>query len=82
MPPPDGPPKSRESPELRVQSLQLDAGVGGFELSVGLSVALVAVVLPCVDFVGEDLLVGEAAIQTLRREQPSSDSGMSSQLPC
>jgi hypothetical protein len=29
---------------------------------------LVAVVLPCVDFVGEDLLVGDAAIQTLRRE--------------
>ena len=28
----------------------------------------VAVVLPCVDFVGEDLLVGDAAIQTLRRE--------------
>jgi hypothetical protein len=26
------------------------------------------VVLPCVDFVGEDLLVGDAAIQTLRRE--------------
>ena len=29
---------------------------------------LVAVVLPCGDFVGEDLLVGDAAIQTLRRE--------------
>jgi hypothetical protein len=29
------------SPELRVQSLQLDAGVGGFELPVGLDVVLV-----------------------------------------
>src|SRR5947209_7519593 len=57
-----------ESPELRVQSLQLDAGVGGFELPVGLGVVLVAVVLPCVDFMGEDLLVCDAAIQTLRRE--------------
>ena len=30
--------------------------------------ALVAVVLPCGDFAGEDLLVGGAAIQTLRGE--------------
>jgi hypothetical protein len=37
-------------------------------LPVGLGMVLVAVVLPCVDFVGEDLLVGDAAIQTLRRE--------------
>ena len=37
-------------------------------MPVGLGVVLVAVVLPCVDFVGEDLLVGDAAIQTLRRE--------------
>ena len=29
---------------------------------------LVAVVLPCGNFVGEYLLVGDAAIQTLRRE--------------
>ena len=34
----------------------------------GLCVVLVSVALPCVDFVGEDLLVGDAAIQTLRRE--------------
>ena len=58
-----------------VQSLQLDAGVGGFELPGGLGVVLVAVVLPCVDFVGEDLLIGDAST-------PSSDSAMSSQLPC
>src|SRR5260370_15609246 len=57
-----------ESLELRVQSLQLDGGVGGCELPVGFGVVLVAVVLPCGDFVGEDLLVGDAAIQTLRRE--------------
>jgi hypothetical protein len=44
----------------------LNAGVGSFELPVGLGVVLVAVVLPGVDFVGEDLLVGDAAIQTLR----------------
>jgi hypothetical protein len=50
-------------------SLQLNAGVVGFKLPIGLGVVLVAVVLPCVDFVGEDLLVGDAAIQTLRRER-------------
>src|SRR5712671_2640172 len=54
--------------ELRVQSFQLDAGVGGCELPVGFGVALVAVVLPCGDFAGEDLLVGDAAIETLRGE--------------
>ena len=37
-------------------------------MPVCLGVVLVAVVLPCVDFVGENLLVGDAAIQTLRRE--------------
>jgi hypothetical protein len=37
-------------------------------LPVGFGVVLVAVVLPCGDFVDEDLLVGDAAIQTLRRE--------------
>ena len=57
-----------ESLELRVQSLQLDAAVGGCELPVGFGVVLVAVVLPCGDFVGEDLLVSDAAIQILRRE--------------
>ena len=37
-------------------------------MPVGLGVVLVAVVLPCVDFVGKDLFVGDAAIQTLRSE--------------
>ena len=37
-------------------------------MPAGLGVVLVAVVLRCIDFVSEDLLVGDAAIQTLRRE--------------
>jgi len=37
-------------------------------LPVGLGVVLVAVVLPCGNFVGEEFFVGDAAIQTLRRE--------------
>ena len=60
--------KPKKPPKRRVQSLQLDAGVGSFALPVGLGVVLVAVVLPCVDFVGEDLLLIYAAIHTLRRE--------------
>src|SRR3981081_1679037 len=60
--------QSPASFELRVQSLQLDAGVGSFELPVGLGMVLVSVVLPCVDFAGEDFLVGDAAVQTLGRE--------------
>ena len=45
----DGGPKieSRESSELRVQSVQLNAGVGGSELPVGLGEVLVEVSLPC-----------------------------------
>src|SRR4029077_7509067 len=42
---------SRESLELRVQSLQRDAGVGGCELPVAFGVVLVAVVLPYGNFV-------------------------------
>ena len=38
-------------------------------MPVGLGVVLVAVVLSCVGFVGEDLLLGDEAIQTLRREK-------------
>ena len=37
-------------------------------MPVGLGVVLVSVVLPCVDFAGEDFLVGDAAVQTLGRE--------------
>ena len=37
-------------------------------MPVGFGVVLVAVVLPCGDFVGEDVLVGDAAMETLRRQ--------------
>ena len=37
-------------------------------MPVGLGVVLVSVVLPCVDFAGEDFLVGDAPVQTLGRE--------------
>jgi hypothetical protein len=52
------PPQAAIKSHLRVQSLQLPARVCGFELTVGFGVVLVAVILPCVDFVGEDFLVG------------------------
>ena len=35
------------------------------------------VALPCVEFVGEDLVVGDAAIQTLRREHAEFGFGLS-----
>ena len=37
-------------------------------MPVGLGMVLVSVVLPCVDFAGEDFLVGDAAVQTSGRE--------------
>ena len=37
-------------------------------MPVCFGVVAVAVVLPCVHLVGQDFLVGDAAIQTLRRE--------------
>ena len=37
-------------------------------MPVGLGMVPVSVVLPCVDFAGEDFLVGDAAVQTLGRE--------------
>jgi hypothetical protein len=43
----------------------------------GLGVVLVAVALPCFEFVGEELLVGDAAIQTLRREHAEFGFGHS-----
>ena len=60
---------------MRVQSLQLDAGVGGCELPVGFGVVLVAVVLPSSGFAGEHFLIGDTAIQTLRRENAGCESG-------
>ena len=41
----------------------------------GLCVVLVSVVLPCVDFAGEDFLVGDAAVQTLGRENAEPGFG-------
>jgi hypothetical protein len=48
--------------------LKFDAGVIGRELPVGFGVMGIAISLPCGDLVDEDLLVGDAAVETLRRE--------------
>ena len=48
-------------------SLQLDAGIGGFELPVGFDV----VPLPCVHFVGEEWLVGEPPIRDASQPSPN-----------
>jgi hypothetical protein len=49
-----------------VQPLQLNAGVGGGELPIGLCVVLVAASLPGGDFLDQGLLVRDAPIKTLR----------------
>src|SRR5271163_3641700 len=49
----------------RVKSLELDAGIGGGELPIRLGMGLVSVVLPSCDFLNQDLLVGNAPIETL-----------------
>src|ERR1700690_842336 len=48
--------------------LEFDAGVIGCELPVGLGVVFVSIGLPGSDFVLELLSVGNASIETLRRE--------------
>ena len=48
--------------------LEFDAGVIGRELPVGFGVMGVAVGLRCGDLADEDLLVGDAATEILRRE--------------
>ena len=48
--------------------LKFDAGVIGRELPVGFGVMGIAISFPCGDLVDEDLLVGDAAVETLRRE--------------
>src|ERR1700704_142536 len=48
--------------------LEFDAGGIGCELPVGFGVMGIAVSLPCGDVVDEDLLVGDAAVEALRRE--------------
>jgi hypothetical protein len=49
----------------RVQPLQLHAGVSGGELPIGFDMFLVAGMLPGGDFLGQGLLVRDAAIETL-----------------
>ena len=48
--------------------LEFDAGVLGRELPVSFGMRGIAVSLPCGELVQEDLLVGDAAVETLRRE--------------
>jgi hypothetical protein len=47
--------------------LELDAGGWGGEVPVGLGVIGISIVLPGGDFVDEGLLVGDAAVEALRR---------------
>jgi hypothetical protein len=65
---------SRAQDKLRVQSLQLDAGVGGCEFPVGFGVVLVAVVLPCGDFVARICLSAMRRSRHCDARTPSSDS--------
>src|SRR5450631_496023 len=48
--------------------LEFDAGGIGRELPVGFGVMDIAISLPSGDLVDEDLLVRDAAVETLRRE--------------
>jgi len=48
--------------------LEFDAGVVGHELPVGFGVMGIAIRLPCGDLMDEDLLVRDAAVEALRRE--------------
>jgi len=48
--------------------LEFDVGVLGRELPVTFGMLGIAVSLPCGELVQEDLLVGDAAVETLRRE--------------
>ena len=47
--------------------LEFDACGGGGEAPIRLGVMFIAVVLPGGDLVGEDLLIGYAAVETLAR---------------
>ena len=49
--------------------LEFDAGVLGRELPISVGMLGIAVSLPCAELVQEDLLVGDAAVETLRREE-------------
>jgi hypothetical protein len=51
----------------RVEVLEFDAGIFGCELPVGFGVVAIAIVLPGGDFLDACLLVGDAAVEALRR---------------
>ena len=55
----------RNSNHIPDGTFELNAGVCGCELPVGFGVMDVAMFLPCGNFVGQGLFVGDAAIQTL-----------------
>ena len=50
-----------------LDTLQFDACIGGCEVPIGLGVMVIALVLPGGDFLDECLLLGDAAIEALRR---------------
>jgi len=50
--------------------VEFDTGVWGCEVPIGLGVFGIAIVLPGLDFVDEDLYVGDAAVEALRRKDP------------
>ena len=47
---------------------EFDAGVGGCEAPVWLGVIFISVILPGGDLVSEDLLIGDAAVEALGRQ--------------
>src|SRR5271166_2653020 len=51
-----------------VEVLEFDAGVGGCEAPICLGVIFISVMLPGGDLVSEDLLIGDAAVETLGRQ--------------
>ena len=51
----------------RVEVLEFGTGVFGCEVPIGLGVMAIALVLPGGDFLDECLLLGDAAIEALRR---------------
>ena len=61
-------PWSRESFELGIERLELDPGVFGCELPIGLGVVLVSMALPSGDFFFQSWLVGNASAQALSRQ--------------
>jgi hypothetical protein len=68
---------------LGVEPFELDAGVCGSELPIGFGVIGVSISLPCGDFAGQSLLVGDAAVWrsvTFTCRQPSSGANIMNKL--